>query len=178
MLAIVKKSEDKGPHTIDDFESVPDPLTDVYQSNAGGGPLTLKLDPDNKKDGKYDLRYDYDTGTPKYAGATKRFSEPASWYGNEYLVCWFKPDDSGNRLVLQFKEKSGEYWEIYKELTGTEAETVKLRLTDFVLPPWGGQVDLKLDLTEIVEFSIYVNQGDPSKSATGTLFFDDFEIVK
>ena len=123
------------------------------------------------------MKYVYDFSGKGYAGMNKPLND-VNWTGNEWLSFWITPDGTKNRLVLQFHEKSGEYWEYSSDvLYGTSAQLVRIRLSDFKQPPWGGKVDGNLDLTQVNEFSLYVNKGDKSVKDQGTIYLDNIEII-
>jgi len=171
----------KGEVKIDDFEGYQgdvEKLKNNFAPNRGGGKLTVSLDKNNKSNGEYGLKLEYTFGTTIYAGGTFNLNS-SNWTGNDTISLWVKPDGSKNIFVIQFREANGEYWEIrnLELLKGNKAQILKIKLSDFRQPSWGGKIDGKLDVSEIKEFSIYVNRGEESVSDSGTLYYDDIAIM-
>lgn len=182
LIAPPKVFKYSGPVTIDDFEGYQgndEGLKKNFTQNSGGGKLTLMLDKNNKSNGNYGLKYEYNFGSATYAGGSFNLND-SNWTGNDTINLWIKPDGSKNIFVIQFREANGEYWELRNTelLKGNAPQLLTISLTQFKQPQWGGKVDGKLDVSEIKEFSFFINKGDESTADSGTLYFDEIAIIK
>lgn len=152
---------------------------EYFSGSRIGLTLDFGLDKNSFGKGTKGLAYSYDVAEEGYTGATIRFEPVANWQGATAVRMYMKKDSSGNKAVLQFKENNGEYWETSINLLKDEAGEVIIPLTEFKQPGWGGKVDGKLDLSQISEFSIYINEvKGQTKVKQGKLVYDDIELVK
>lgn len=164
---------------VDDFESYYGNDTELqaaYSRNSAGNNVSLSLDSVNKFDGDYGMKFEYTMGNPPYAGVIKKLGG-VSWMGSDAISFWLKPDASNNKLVIQFKEVNGEYWETEYTLAGTEAKLVTLPFTSFAHPGWFTGGNGVVDLESIEELSIYVNKNSEN-TGVSSIYFDSIETVK
>lgn len=105
------------------------------------------------------LQLDYTINSPSYAGVSKSVS--VSNISNEYntIQLLITGDNSARDLVIQFKENSGEYFEKTYILGGTEI--VNIPVSEFVHPTWYSGGNGILDISEINQYSFYIQNGAP-----------------
>jgi len=160
------------PGVVDDFESYVDAadLRSAY-SSVGANSLSLVNDPVGS--GRQALAFGYDFALQSYTGINRALG--SDWSAFTALSLWYRPDGSGNRLVLQVVA-DGVAYEAYPSLGGTEASVVSIPFTDFRPAPWDtANADRRLtadDLRQIVQFNVYVNHVDGAPT-TGTVLLDD-----
>lgn len=160
------------------FKSSSD-VEDYFTGNKLGLTLDLSLNKDIHGKGTKGLNYAYDVSEEGYTGTTIKFEKAQNWSGAKGIKLFMKKDSSGNKAVLQFKETNGEYWETAVSMNKNETGDVFIPMGDFKQPGWGGKVDGKLDLSQIAEFSIYINEvKGQTQTKQGTLVYDDIEAVK
>lgn len=152
---------------------------DYFSGNRLGLTLEVSLNKDIHGKGMKGLNYAYDVSEEGYTGTTIKFDKSQNWAGAKGIKLFMKKDSSGNKAVLQFRESNGEYWETAIPMDKDETGEVYIPMNKFKQPGWGGMVDGKLDLSQISEFSIYINKVDgKTKVESGTLVYDDIEVVK
>ena len=162
----------------ENFKSALD-VEDFFTGNRLGLTLDLSLNKDIHGKGTKGLSYAYDVSEEGYTGTTIKYEKIQIWSGAKGIKLFMKKDSSGNKAVLQFKEVNGEYWETSISMSKDESGEVYISMSDFKQPSWGGKVDGKLDLSQISEFSIYINEiKGQTKQKQGTLVYDDIEAVK
>ncbi|WP_164472765.1 CIA30 family protein [Cohnella candidum] len=167
---------------IDNFESYGgyDALLKMaYGRNAGGGTFDMALDRTNKSEGQYGLKLTYDITSAGYAGATLK-PDFLNLKGFDGFTMWFKPDGSGNKLVIQFTTEDGQFWETSGLIRGTDAKLLYVPFSAFRHPEWyGGDRNATPDLTKnITGFSIYINSNpDTTKKTASTVYIDDINGV-
>ena len=150
-------------------------LRNSYQLNPAGGLVTLGLEKERKSEGRYGISYAYDLTDTSFAGITKKFpGVGVDLRGREGLKVWLaNAGESEINLVVQFKELGGEFWEASIPITGLPDGIVTLPFSSFKQPKWGGRIDGVLDLSAIIEVSLYLHRPDSQPPAKGVLFFDD-----
>lgn len=150
----------------------------IYTTNVWGGPVTFTPDASRKEAGPYGGKYVYElpTASKNFAGVNKKLDH-LNWQDADGIRFWMAKDASNRKLTIQFLEANGEAWETYIGLTDSAAGVHRLPFSEFRLAPWSTSGDGKLDLSDITEFSIYVNQGDGAIGA-GELYFDTMEVYK
>jgi len=162
----------------ENFKSALD-VEDFFTGNRLGLTLDLSLNKDIHGKGTKGLSYAYDVSEEAYTGTTIKYEKTQNWSGAKGIKLFMKKDSSGNKAVLQFKEANGEYWETSISMSKDESGEVYIPMSDFKQPSWGGKVEGKLDLSQISEFSIYINEiKGQTKQKQGTLVYDDIEAVK
>ena len=154
-------------------------MEDYFSGNRLGLTLDLSLNNDVHGKGTKGVNYVYDVSEEGYTGTTIKYEKVQNWTGAKGIKLFMKKDASGNKAVLQFKEANGEYWETALPMNKAEVGDVFIPMVEFKQPGWGGKVDGNLDLSQISEFSIYINEvKGQTKSKQGTLVYDDIEVVK
>lgn len=150
----------------------------IYTTNVWGGPVTFTPDASQKEAGAFGGKYTYElpTASKNFAGVNKKLDH-MNWTTYDGIRMWMKKDASNRKLTIQFLETNGEAWESYITLSNDAAGVIQLPFIKFQLAPWSTSGDGKLDLSDITEFSLYVNQGDGAIGA-GTLYFDTIEIYQ
>ncbi|MDO7905729.1 glycosyl hydrolase [Paenibacillus sp. JX-17] len=173
------------PLLVDNYElykGSSDLLRTSYSVN--GDTNTFALDPMNKEDGEFGLKFDYTLAGQGYTGITKDLGS-RDWSKAGRLRLWLKPDGSGKKLVIQVKA-NGVSFEYYPSLAGTEPGVVEMPFSDFKVAAWDTQNAGKtLDVghaAKVQAFSIYVNAQDGDAYSKdnpykGTLYVDQIEAV-
>ena len=152
---------------------------DYFSGSRLGLTLELALNKEIHGQGTKGLNYTYDVSEEGYTGTSIKFDKAQNWSKAKGIKLFMKKDSSGNKAVLQFKEVNGEYWETSIAMDKDESGEVYIPMKDFKQPAWGGMVDGKLDLSQISEFSIYMNEvKGKTKVKQGTIVYDDIEAVK
>lgn len=156
-----------------------------YARNVWGNSLTVTPESTCTDAGsKYAAAFAYtmgdgSTGNANFTGVTKTLSG-ADWTGYNALQFWLKPDDSHNTLTIQFKEASGEVWETYYALDGTDARTVTIPFGDFNYAPWYSpdlKANGKVDIDSVTEYSFYINGATGGRLGASTFYLDSIKIV-
>ncbi len=167
------------PSMIDNFESYDGDaiaLREAFPSTGDFNVLSLAESP--KHNGLYAMRYNYHLGSNGYTGILKPLSG-ADWSVYDKLQLWYKPDGSGQKLVIQIKAL-GMSFEYYPSLTGTEAQLLEIPFSAFHPAAYEANQSATLDaiaLRSIERFGIYVNASSPGYTGSGTLYFDDIQLL-
>nr|WP_306812836.1 S-layer homology domain-containing protein [Paenibacillus soyae] len=147
----------------------------AYSRNTGGGQFDVSLTSEHKSEGAYGLKLDYDVAAAGYAGATLS-PNYLGLNGYDGFSMWFKPDDSRNKLVIQFTTEDGKYWETSTTIKGTDARLVYVPFSKFRHPGWyGGDPNATPDVSKkIIAFSTYINKDEGvTRETSGTVYIDD-----
>lgn len=147
----------------------------AYSRNSGGGKFDVSLTGEHKSEGAYGLKLDYDVAAAGYAGATLN-PNYLNLSGYDGFSMWFKPDDSYNKLVIQFTTEDGKFWETSTTIKGTDARLMYVPFAKFRHPSWyGGDANAVPDASKnIIAFSIYINKDEgKTKATSGTVYIDD-----
>jgi hypothetical protein len=164
---------------IDSFDEYKDntALQAAYKTNESGDVIALFLETKEKNDGSQGLRLDYTLTDEKgYAGISKDFA-PLDWSGRTGIQTWIKPTGTKHGICLQFREESGEYWEVKTVITGTKAELISIPFHSFTKPGWNASAgDGVMDLKAVNQFSIYVDKGE-GKIGEASLYLDSICLV-
>ena len=144
---------------IDSFDNI---NSSNYRRNENGNAISITSAGERAK-------VSYTVGNPTYAGFTKAFSSGMNWTTGKTMKLEVTSDTAGRDLVIQFKDKNGNYFEAKKTLSGG-SNTVTISLSDFKTPSWAQSATP--DYSMITEYSIYIEKGT-AIVGTGTLYVDN-----
>ena len=144
---------------IDSFDNI---NSSNYRRNESGNAISITSDGERAK-------VSYTVGNPEYAGFTKAFSSGMNWTTGKTMKLEVTSDTAGRDLVIQFKDKNGNYFEAKKTLSGG-SNTVTISLSEFKTPSWAQSATP--DYSMITEYSIYIEKGT-AIVGTGTLYVDN-----
>ena len=157
-----------GLDVIDDFESYAssDDINANWSKNNNGSHVEGALVTD--KTSSQAMEYKYTLG--EYCGLTKSLGsvDASSFEGIEF---WYQPDGSGNKLTIQVADASGNLWEYYITMSGSEAQKVQIPYSDFTVKSGYGDENATMGDSKFKEFSIYVDK--VSEVVVSSLYFDD-----
>lgn len=201
MAPNIMAAEVKLPKSFQDFETYKnnDELNNYgggmsnykggYYENPAGGKATFELDTVNKFSGKYGLKFTYNVGgeggKEDYCGretfmpviTTDDLAFQDDWTGGQMIQFWLKGDTSNNSLVIQFETDDGEVWRKAFLLNSDKPQIVRIRLRE--MEARYDSTSMRLD--HINKTCIYVNKnlnGNKGTKDTGTIYLDDFQIVR
>lgn len=143
---------------IDSFDNT---NSSNYRRNENGNAISITSDGERAK-------VSYTVGNPAYAGFTKAFSGGMNWTTGKTMKLEVTSDTAGRDLVIQFKDKNGNYFEAKKTLSGG-SNTVTVSLSEFKTPSWAQSATPNYSM--ITEYSIYIEKG--TGLGTGTLYVDN-----
>lgn len=151
------------PLVVEDYEGFADDaaLTSAHRANSGGDPITSTLVPG--ADGGQALRLATTLASSGYAGVTRTFDAPQSWWGYEGLDLWLDRSGlgAGQNVTLQVVA-GGQFWETVLPGVGPQpAGVVHVPFADLALPPWAGGGG-RPDLQAVTEISFYLGGGGPA----------------
>lgn len=167
------------PSVLDNFENFDGDnslLREVYTNAGDVSKISLVEAP--KHSGSYAMKFDYQLASNGYTGVIKTYGN-ADWSVYSKLKFWYKPDDSGQKLVVQIRA-NGIPFEIYPSLLGTEEQLVEIPFSEFHPAPHAPNQSAVLDaaaLKKVERFGIYVNAASPGYTGSGTLYFDDIRLT-
>lgn len=150
-----------------------------YEKDAAGGDIEvtlLALDTlaaANVKKGTSSMQLAYDLGEKEFAGLT-RSTGHADLSIFDALHAVVKSDGSGNALAIRLTTADGGVWEGRKALTGTNEETIEIKLSDFARA--GGEPGTP-DWSDVTAFGIYVVRGEGASAASGTVTLDNIKLA-
>lgn len=164
--------------TIDDFDYYSGSelvASGAYTPNEFGNVITLTPTAEYRDSGKYGVAINYtEDSNISFTGVTKKLNN-VNWVGYNGITLWLKPDGTGNKFVIQFKEADGEAWEAYYKLSGTDSVNLQIPFASFMHPGWYAGGNGKMDLQDITEFSIYINQ-DAGEDGANTIYLDSIKL--
>ncbi|MBD8080123.1 carbohydrate binding domain-containing protein [Cellulosimicrobium arenosum] len=151
------------PLVVEDYEGFADDtaLTSAHRANAGGDAVTTTLVAG--PDGGQAMHVASTLASSGYAGVTRTFDEPQSWWGYEGLDLWLDRSGlgAGQNVTVQVVA-GGQYWETVLPGTGPQpAGTVHVAFDDLELPPWAGGGG-RADLSTVTELSFYLGGSGPA----------------
>ncbi|MGN7703868.1 cellulase family glycosylhydrolase [Cellulosimicrobium sp. 22601] len=157
------------PIVVEDYEGFADDaaLTAAHRANSGGDPITSTLVPG--ADGGQAMRLATTLASSGYAGVTRTFDAPQSWWGYEGLDLWLDRSGlgAGQSVTVQVVA-GGQFWEtVLPEVGPRPAGVVHVPFADLALPPWAGGGG-RPDLQSVTEISFYLGGG-----GTAVLVVDD-----
>lgn len=144
---------------IDSFDNI---NSSNYRRNENGNAISITSAGERAK-------VSYTVGNPTYAGFTKAFSSGMNWTTGKTMKLEVTSDTTGRDIVIQFKDKNGNYFEAKKTLSGG-SNTVTISLSEFKTPSWAQSATP--DYSMITEYSIYIEKGT-AIVGTGTLYVDN-----
>lgn len=185
---------------IDEFETyagIDALLQGQYPSAGQALPPTLSDDVETTNSGTYSLSFNYALDKDNaWAGITKSLN--ADWSDRNTLQIWVKPDQMGQRLVIQITTGNGT-WEHYQilgdiarnvttsELNPNGDATLVNELTQATLLeiPFDQFIDkkngnAKMDATKITKFGLYINALTDSTFTpivSTSIYFDDIKAI-
>ncbi len=167
------------------------------QYTTTGDPSTVALDAEQKQAGKYGLRFDFSITEGGYTGMNHAMNG-ADWSAFNALQLWVNPGESKQRMVIQINA-GGTAWEAYRILGDRAnditvasvnkhgAQTVIPELTaptllqipfsEFILADWSNSTDTAMKLSDVTQFSIYVNGIGKETVNAATLAVDEIKAV-
>ncbi|QJD84514.1 glycosyl hydrolase [Cohnella herbarum] len=166
------------PSIIDDFETYDDDnnaLREVFTSVGDTNKISLAQAP--KHNGQYAMKFDYRLATNGYSGIQKLMGN-SDWRAYDKLNFWYKPDGSGQKMVVQIKAQ-GISFEYYPSLAGTGEDLLEIPFSAFRPAPYEANQNAVLDasnLQKIEKFSIFVNAASPGYVGNGTLYLDEIRL--
>ena len=189
VLAIVKnislgKDKDKAAaNVIDNFDYYADSdglLQSSYTENSAGGcSSSFTLSSDHKADGAYGGAFHYHLSTAKsevWTGQNKTL-EDIDLSAYNAINLWVDPDGTGQKLVIQLADDSGEEFEVYLSdfVKGTEASYVTIPFSSFK-----GKQNGTLNTAKITRFAIWCNSIIPEGhsgdwTVDSVIYFDGIE---
>lgn len=147
----------------------------MYSRNEGGDDIAVFLDHAHRAEGDYGLKLVYTLTEGKgYAGVAKSLGAQDWTFGGNAFQFWLQPDGSGNGLTIQLKEADGDFWEAQLEPEGTAGRLVQIPFSSLARNAWSTG-DGKLTLSNMQEYSIFVNKGNGSLGEH-TLYLDQFSL--
>ncbi|MFJ2520172.1 cellulase family glycosylhydrolase [Cellulosimicrobium cellulans] len=151
------------PLVVEDYEGFADDaaLTAAHRANTGGDPITSTLVPG--ADGGQAMRLATTLASSGYAGVTRTFDAPQSWWGYEGLDLWLDRSGlgAGQNVTVQVVA-GGQFWETVLPDVGPQpAGVVHVPFADLALPPWAGGGG-RPDLQTVTEISFYLGGGGPA----------------
>ena len=160
---------------VEDFESYvsDEELAAAYVRNTGGGAIAPTLGTGSDGTGQ-SMLLTYDLGGPGYAGVTRTFAEPQSWWGYDELELWLDRSGvgEGQSITVQIVT-GGQYWEAVLPQPGPHAAgPTAIAFEDLAPPSWAGGGG-PLDLSSVSQLSFYVGG-----SGGGVLEVDDLRAVR
>lgn len=144
---------------IDSFDSL---VTSSYVRNGNGNSISVAASSGMAK-------ISYTVGNPDYAGVTKAFSGTMNWTAWKTLKLDVTSDITGRDIVIQFRDKNGNYFEAKRTLSkGSNA--IAISLSEFTTPSWAQSATP--DYSSITEYSIYIEKGTAA-AGSGELYLDN-----
>jgi hypothetical protein len=152
-------------------------LNENYKANKDGDTISVTLDSTQKCEGQNSLKLSYNlTDAKGFAGVTKEFA-PLDWTGKTGIEAWINPMGSNNGICFQIREASGENWEAKFIAMGDKFRAVSVPFNSFIKPEWNKSAgDGILDLSEIDQFSIYLDKGT-GKTGDNSIYFDSIKLA-
>lgn len=171
---------------VDDFEGYggSNEAVSAKYPKAGGDDVKVSLDSEQKLNGNYGLKLQYNIGSAGYTGVGKNLGT-VDWSDSNALHLWIATGDTGAyakegkplKLVIQL-HLNGSAYEAYPVLDASTQNELTIPFGDFKVASWstGGPIS-KEGLKKVSEFRIYVNSMDKGEHS-GILYFDDIRAVK
>ncbi len=131
---------------------------------------SLKLENLQAETGSRGLKIEYSVGSPYFAGAVRTLN--MNWSSFSSLKLWIKPDGSGRTLSIMFKESKGKIWSYDYVLTGMNGTELEIPFLQFKRYFGTGE----MDLSSISQLILYITKGT-GENGSGTLYFDDFQVM-
>lgn len=168
-------AEQQSRSVIDDFESYESDkeISSEYSVNPSGDPVTVSLDTEHAKNGKYAMKYEYSVESAGYCGVSKNLAG-ADWTGFDGIKFNIYSDGSGRDTTIQFIDGAGAYWESVQHINEKEGwQEVKIPFSDFNAQSWGTAAD-KITFENVNQFSVYA--GANGNSGKGVWYIDDMGL--
>lgn len=166
------------PTVAEDFDSFATSadLAAAYVPNSGGGTITPTLVPSGAGAGHGNaMQLAYDLGTAGYAGVSRTFAAPESWWGYDALTLWLDRSQlgAGQTVSVQFMTSDGSFYQATLPDAGPQAAgVVTIPLSDFSPTSFDASAG-PADLTSIAQLSFYLGG-----TGTGTIGIDDVTAVR
>ena len=146
---------------VDSFDSL---NSSDYVKNENGNSITVSASSGRAK-------VDYTVGDPSYAGFTKYIS--SDWSEGVNLLLDVENQTNGREIVIQFRDKNGNYFE-KRETLSAGSTTLVIALDTFDTPSWANSASA--DLSAITEYSVYIETGSAG-AGSGTVYLDNLIIA-
>ncbi|MBD5786260.1 cellulase family glycosylhydrolase [Cellulosimicrobium terreum] len=154
------------PLVVEDYESFADDgaLTAAHRANPGGDAITSTLVESQAGSGDGQaMRLSTTLASSGYAGVTRVFVEPQSWWGYTGLDLWLDRSglSAGQTVTVQIGAGGQTFEAVLPDAGPHPAGTVHVPFDDLELPPWAGGGG-RPDLESVTELSFYLGGSGPA----------------